>query len=231
MVWLKQESPRRLFVVREDLDKFLAGGTLPECQVHFHQCSHDLSEWVKWGNENYPIGQQLYAENVRLAADNKSLRDDLDSNRVRVFLGFAGVGAGFGVVVVSVRLLRRKWRASPLGKQLTVLVLGAVWVSVVALVSGNIPSLVRASGESRVYGCRLFDSGASVQRDRILVVCKGEARVTLGGVLYARYRFGKKYAPAVWEVCAEMAEPSPRDACRWRGAPKILEGKCRPRQI
>jgi hypothetical protein len=125
----------------EDLDKFLAGGTLQECQVHFHECSHDLSEWVKWGNENYPIGQQLYAQNVKLTADNKKLRAGLNSNYMWVFLGFCGFGAGLGVVLLSIRFLRRKWRASPMGKQLTVLVLGAVWITVVALVSLNIPRL------------------------------------------------------------------------------------------
>lgn len=125
----------------EDLDKFLAGTTLQECQAHFHQCAHDLSDWMKWGDENYPIGQRLYAENIRLTADNKKLRSDLESNHVWLLLGFAGIGVGLGVVLVSIRFLWRKWRASPTGKQLTVLALGATWISVTALVSASTPRL------------------------------------------------------------------------------------------
>ena len=125
----------------EDLDKFLAGSTLQKCQAHFHQCAHDLSEWMKWGSETYPIGQELYAENIKLTADNKKLRSDLDSNHVWLLLGFAGIGVGMGVVLVSIRFLSRKWRASPTGKQLVVLVLGAAWVSITALVSASTPRL------------------------------------------------------------------------------------------
>jgi|HubBroStandDraft_3_1064219.scaffolds.fasta_scaffold83979_2 hypothetical protein len=132
----------------EDVDKFLAGSTLKECKTHFHECAQNLSDLQQWADANYPIGQRLSAANLQLMTENnhltvvnRELQSEVTENRVELFFWLVAAGVGLVAVSMTVRFLWRKWRLSPAGKQLAVLVLGALWMTAAVFVALDNPSL------------------------------------------------------------------------------------------
>jgi hypothetical protein len=77
------------------------------------------------------------ADNDELTVANRKFEKELNDQRAWLFFGFAGVGAGLAVAFLTVRFLWRKWRLSPTGKQLGVLVLGALWMTAAVFVALN----------------------------------------------------------------------------------------------
>jgi ABC-type dipeptide/oligopeptide/nickel transport system permease component len=120
------KSPPGKIISFEDLDKFLAGRTLPECQKNFHECESKLTDLKSWADRNYPIGQQL-------AAENEQLRSELARNTatwLRVCIIFAALGFGIFMAFLVSRGVRRAWPLSFEHKQLAVLLLVAAWITV-----------------------------------------------------------------------------------------------------
>lgn len=119
----------------EDLDKFLAGGTLKECQTHFHECAQNLSELQEWADKNYPIGERLAAENEHLRA--QAALEDKSELRLRIFISMGGVGFGLFLAWGAVKAIRRWWPSSKQRRQLITLLLMATWVTVAVVVAAN----------------------------------------------------------------------------------------------
>jgi hypothetical protein len=113
----------------EDANKFIAGSTLQECQAHFHQCSHDLSEIRAWADLNYPIGQRLEVENEQLR------RQATKTDMVRVFIVIAALGFGVFMAWAALKAICRWWPISKQRRQLITLLLMATWVTVAAFVA------------------------------------------------------------------------------------------------
>jgi hypothetical protein len=101
----------------QDVDKFL---------------SKPLSDKDLLQARTYEL-QECRAQNLRLQHDLGLHREF----RLRIFVGFIGVGAGLLIAFFVLRLLRRAWSVSLAGKRLAVLVLGAAWISAVVLVEGS----------------------------------------------------------------------------------------------
>jgi hypothetical protein len=107
-------------------------------------CQAKVKEWDDWAAVNVPRAKSYYdanlvleADNERLLGTNQSLTEDLAKNRPVVFFEFCGIGAGSVVALVTLWILWRKWRLSPTGKQLGVLMLGAAWMTVAVFVALN----------------------------------------------------------------------------------------------
>jgi len=126
-----QTAPPPLHAI-EDVDRFLAGSTLKECQGHFHECEQNLSDLQEWAGRNYPIGQRLAAENEQLRA--RAVSEGKAEVRLRIFIGFGGVGFGLFFAWATVKAIRRWWPSSKQRRQLITLLLMAAWVTVVAAV-------------------------------------------------------------------------------------------------
>ena len=110
-------EPQQPIRTMEDLDKFLAK-PLSDKQL-LEARTHELQE---------------------CQSHNLQLQQNLDSHRevrLRIFIAFTGVGAGLLVTILVFRQVKHAWSASPAGKQLMVMVLGATWISAVALIEAN----------------------------------------------------------------------------------------------
>jgi len=116
-----------------DLDKFLAGNSLKDCQANFATLQN-------WANANYDRAQSLQVENTRLRRElaSETKRGD------RMFLGFLGAGVGLYCTWLASYLLRlvvasarRSWPVSKQKRQLIVLLMIASWMSIVSVLASN----------------------------------------------------------------------------------------------
>jgi|ERR1035438_7848437 hypothetical protein len=115
------------------------------------ECEAKEQEWEQWSASNVPKCKAAMKDADRLEGENATLRfsnEALEHTRIRGDIGTAGVGIGIGVFGAFwlVRGLRRLWQRKRLGpkplltptqKQLIALILGAIWVSVAAMIGAN----------------------------------------------------------------------------------------------
>ena len=84
----------------------------------------DNQQWQEWYDENWA---PMKAENDKLHAENSQIA-------LRIFLLFAGIGAGLAFAWAALKAIRRWWPMSKTRRVLITLLLMAAWVSVAAAV-------------------------------------------------------------------------------------------------
>ncbi len=120
--------------------------TLQECQAK-------LSEWKEWADRNWPRikehdtqwdamstrNEELEYATGQLQAENQRLRKEKLNNVFVAIATFASLGVGVFAAYALGRFLKRVWPSSSAGKQLVVMVVGAFWISAVALLHATNP--------------------------------------------------------------------------------------------
>ncbi len=115
----------------------------------FEECQTYVRSWQAWADENIPKCKAAMADAKNFDAEKSEMRDryealrfeneGLEHRRVEFNLLTAavGIGIGIGAAFYLARGLRRFWRISARGKQLTFMVLGAFWMTGAAVIAVN----------------------------------------------------------------------------------------------
>ena len=106
------------------------------------QCQAQVKEWQDWYERNIPIHTQLRADYAQLSdkydgvkAENDRLNAENSQVGFRIFVLFAGIGAGLSLAWVSGKAIRHWWPMSKQRRQLITLLLMAAWVTVAAVLA------------------------------------------------------------------------------------------------
>lgn len=112
--------------------------TLQDCQLR-------VKQWEAWSAQTGSFESRLQSDNQQLTERNLLLESrlaSLRSERNKTIITYMAFGAGFFVALMVWRILLALRPLTSILKQLVVLLLGAAWVTIAALLAAVNPQLV-----------------------------------------------------------------------------------------